>query len=186
MLFILDRDGVINADPVGYINDPEKWHALDGSIDAIVRLHKAGHKVAVCSNQSGIGRGLITTEQLAQVHQKMVYQITEAGGELCGIYFCPHHPDTGCECRKPNPFLYKKIIATHAPKGEIVWAIGDSVRDIEAGIATNCYTALVLTGNGKQQQHELPAHFNTRIYANLNTAVKNILAELDVKENLSQ
>jgi D-glycero-D-manno-heptose 1,7-bisphosphate phosphatase len=176
MLFILDRDGVINADPVGYINDPKQWHALAGSIEAIAYLHQAGHKVAVCSNQSGVGRGLITAEQLAQVHQKMTRQITEAGGALCGIYFCPHRPDEACECRKPNPFLYERIIATHAIGGEVVWAIGDSVRDIAAGIATNCSTALVLTGNGQQQQDELPAHFNTKIYANLNAAVKDILA----------
>lgn len=175
MLFILDRDGVINADPDGYINNPDHWHALDGSIEAIARLHQTGHKVAVCTNQSGIGRGYITPSQLGAVHDKMATLIRQAGGELCGIYICPHHPDEQCLCRKPHPTLYHEIIKMHNTADNIVWAIGDSVRDIEAGISSQCATALVLTGNGTQQQPLLSKYPQTMAYPNLAHAVDHIL-----------
>ena len=105
----------------------------------------------------------------------MKQQIQQAGGELCGIYICPHHPDEQCDCRKPKPKLYLDIIAKHAPVDDIIWCIGDSARDIEAGIKTQCRTALVLTGNGRQQQSQL-RDSSTRIYADLASAVHDILA----------
>ena len=176
MLIILDRDGVINHDPVGYINSPENWHAISGSIEAIAALAKAGHKVTVCSNQSGIGRGLITPEQLDRIHQKMTQAIENAGGKLSGIYICPHHPDDNCDCRKPKPSLYQQIIAEHAVTGEDIWAIGDSVRDVEAGLATGCKTALVLTGNGIKQQKDLSRRTNTLIFPDLASATNCILS----------
>lgn len=174
MLFILDRDGVINADPHGYINCPTRWHAIDGSLEAIAQLTKAGHKVAVCSNQSGVGRGIITPEQLTAIHSKMQQQINAAGGNLCGIYICPHHPDENCNCRKPKPTLFQQIISAHSNPQEEIWAIGDSIGDIRAGLSSACNTAMVLTGNGQKHQAMLDPNASTLIFNDLSHAIQHI------------
>src|SRR5690348_12117521 len=102
-LVILDRDGVINADSPEYIKSPEEWHALPGSLEAIARLNKANIQVAVATNQSGIARGLYDLTMLDKIHQKMIADLKKSGGYFDAIFFCPHHPDDCCECRKPQP-----------------------------------------------------------------------------------
>ena len=92
MLFILDRDGVINHDSSEYIKSPGEWLPIDGALEAIAAMTAAGHRVVVATNQSGVGRGLFTLATLFDIHAKMSAMIEDAGGLLSGIYYCPHHP----------------------------------------------------------------------------------------------
>src|SRR5579872_7467773 len=108
-LVILDRDGVINSDSTEYIKSPEEWHAIPGSLDDIARLNKAHIKVAVATNQSGIARGLYDLNMLEKIHAKMILELKKTGGFFDAIFFCPHHPDEHCECRKPKPGLLLQI-----------------------------------------------------------------------------
>ena len=108
-LVVLDRDGVINQDSADFIKAPEEWVAVDGSIDAIGRLSEAGYKVAVATNQSGVGRGLFSESTLAEIHRKMFDEVARGGGEIDKIVYCPHVPDAGCDCRKPLPGLFHQL-----------------------------------------------------------------------------
>ena len=102
---LLDRDGVINYDCDDYIKSPEEWIPIENSLEAISLLNNSGFKVIVISNQSGIARGFYSIETLNAMHNKMQQLLAEKGGEIEAIYFCPHLPDAGCECRKPKTGL---------------------------------------------------------------------------------
>lgn len=108
-LVILDRDGVINYDSDDYIKSPEEWKPLPGSIEAIARLHREDYHLVIATNQSGIARGLFDLNTLSKIHNKMLGAVRAAGGEIEGIFFCPHGPDDGCRCRKPLPGLFEEI-----------------------------------------------------------------------------
>lgn len=148
-LIILDRDGVVNEDSDAYIKTPDEWHPLPGSADAIARLNRAGYRVVVATNQSGLARGLFDTTTLEAIHARMVDHLAEAGARLDGIYVCPHGPDDGCDCRKPAAGLIDQIVADY---GEVagVPLVGDSLRDLQAGVARGCRPVLVLTGKGRR------------------------------------
>ena len=103
-LVLLDRDGVINEESEHFIRQPAEWRPVEGAIEAIVRIQTFA-AIAVCTNQSGIGRGLFTLETLAAIHQRMHGLIANAGGAAVDVYFCPHLPDAHCDCRKPSPGL---------------------------------------------------------------------------------
>lgn len=145
---VLDRDGVINHDSDDYIKSPDEWHPIEGSIEAISRLHKAGVKVVVATNQSGIARGLYDEATLQKIHAKMSGLINEAGGELAGIFYCPHGPDDGCDCRKPLPGLIQQMAEQLEISPAGIPIVGDSVRDLVAGEALGCLPVLVRTGKG--------------------------------------
>lgn len=159
-LILLDRDGVINFDSPDYIKSPEEWQPIPGSLEAIALLTRAGFTVAVTTNQSGVGRGYYDLKTLAAIHEKMLTQVREEGGEISAIFFCPHHPDEQCLCRKPKPgLLFQARDYFQADLSE-VWSVGDSKRDIEAAVAAGCKPVLVRTGNGdkvlKDNQLNLP------------------------------
>lgn len=149
----LDRDGVINADAPDYIKGWAEFHFLPGSLEALVTLHQAGLPVVIVTNQSALARGLISPPVLSDLHDRMVNAIREAGGEVAGIYFCPHHPDDGCRCRKPRPGLVAQAAAEHGIDPARSFLVGDSVRDIQcaesAGVGTRI---LVRTGNGREAE----------------------------------
>ena len=110
-LIILDRDGVINRDSDQFIKSPEEWQPIDGSLDAIAFLTQAGYTIAVATNQSGIARGYFTVETLNEMHSKMHRLVQQAGGEISGVWFCPHMADSHCSCRKPEPGMILDILA---------------------------------------------------------------------------
>jgi len=149
-LILLDRDGVINFDSPAFIKSPEEWRPIPGALDAIATLKRAGFSVAVCSNQSGVARGLLSLATLEAIHDRLRDALADRGVELDGIIYCPHHPDEHCRCRKPAPGMLLDMMARlDANPGESV-VIGDSLRDIQAGRAAGCRTILVLTGNGRE------------------------------------
>lgn len=175
MLIILDRDGVINEDSPDFIKSPEEWRAIPGSLEAIAALNRAGHRVAVASNQSGITRGYFSLNDLAAVHRKMQTELAKAGGHLDGVYFCPHRPEEGCPCRKPNPGLLLRIAKDFSMDLQKEgFFVGDALRDIQAAQNARCRTALVKTGKGMQTLALNEGLQDIPIYENLSAVVNSL------------
>jgi D-glycero-D-manno-heptose 1,7-bisphosphate phosphatase len=147
-LVLLDRDGVINFDSKAFIKSPEEWVPIPGSMQALALLTQAGYHIAVLTNQSGVGRGLYDLQTLAKIHEKMLHNVQDAGGNIEAVFYCPHTPDENCDCRKPKPGLFLKAKEYFACDLQGVWAVGDSKRDLEASAAVGCQPVLVKTGNG--------------------------------------
>ncbi len=147
-LVILDRDGVINEDSDDYIKSPEEWRPVAGSLEAIARLTQADFRVVVITNQSGIGRGLFNVDMLNRIHNRMVDEVHHKGGEIDAILFCPHGPDDRCRCRKPEIGLFDDLAARLKTNLNGAYAVGDSLRDIEAARAADAIPILVRTGKG--------------------------------------
>lgn len=147
-LIILDRDGVINYDSDAYIKGPDEWRPIPGSLKAIARLTKAGYRIAVATNQSGVGRGLFDLATLAQIHAKMHQAVAEAGGRIDAVFFCPHTADSACGCRKPKPGMLLEILKRFECEPSAVTTVGDSLRDLQAASAAGCRPVLVLSGKG--------------------------------------
>lgn len=147
-LVILDRDGVINRDSDDYIKSPDEWIPIENSLQAISDLVRAGYKVAVATNQSGIARRFFDQFVLAQIHQKMCEAVELAGGILDGVFYCPHGPDEGCKCRKPETGLLDSISREFSVSLQGVPLVGDSLRDMQAARKAGCLPILVKTGKG--------------------------------------
>lgn len=171
----MDRDGVINADSAEFIKSADEWQPLPGSLEALARLRAAGFTVAVASNQSGVGRGLLSLETLAEIHRAMYRQVEAAGGRIDRVFFCPHHPDEGCDCRKPRAGLFRQIAAHYGVDLTGVPAIGDSGRDIEAARVAGARPILVRTGNRLEAARGAGPGIET--YSDLAAAVDAILSE---------
>jgi len=178
-LVLLDRDGVINHDSPDYILSPEAWQPIPGSLEAIARLTEAGIAVAVCSNQSAIGRGKMTEQTLARIHEKLHRCVTEKGGAISAIHYCPHAPQAGCHCRKPLPGLIEEALKTANVPAAASLMIGDSQRDLEAARAAGVDAWLVRTGNGEATEKTLGTGADTPIYDDLAAAVEALLANRD-------
>jgi D-glycero-D-manno-heptose 1,7-bisphosphate phosphatase len=174
-LIILDRDGVINFDSDQFIKSPEEWKPIPGSLEAIARLNQAGYRVAVATNQSGIGRGLFDMPTLNAIHDKMHKSLAQVGGRVDAIFFCPHTNDANCECRKPKSGMIEEIAARFGVSLKGVPAVGDSLRDLEAAGRLGAQPYLVLTGKGTKTQAKggLPA--GTLIYPDLASVVSSLL-----------
>lgn len=147
-LVILDRDGVINEDSDAFIKAPDEWEAIPGSLKAIAQLSNSGFNIIVATNQSGLGRNLFDMNTLNLIHQKMLSCVEESGGKITRIYFCPHHPNDNCDCRKPKPGLFLKIASDLAINLKNTYAVGDSLRDLQAAVQAGAKPVLVKTGKG--------------------------------------
>ena len=152
----LDRDGTIVVEK-GYITVPEKIELIPGVAEAIIRLRQAGWKVFVVTNQGCVGRGMITEDELGEIHFRMVSLLGAEGAVLDGIYACPHHPEGSvpdyaieCDCRKPRPGMMERAAAEHDLDLSQCVMIGDTKRDLEAARAAGSLPVLVLTGKGER------------------------------------
>ena len=174
-LVILDRDGVINFDSEQFVKSPAEWKAMPGSLEAIARLTQAGYRVVVATNQSGIGRGLFDMDTLNAMHDKMHRAVQAVGGRIDAVFYCPHSADSKCDCRKPKPGMFNRIGACFNADMPEVYAIGDSLRDLQAAEAAGTRPILVLTGKGKETQAENRLPEGTLIFADLTAAVEHIL-----------
>lgn len=137
---LLDRDGVINKDSPDYIKSEDEFEFLPGALEAIEKLTHADYSIVIITNQSGVGRGLYSQNTLNNIHKKMFSEIEDSGGMIIDIFFCPHHPDDNCECRKPKPGMlldFAKKYQVDLNKNT-VYFIGDTQRDVEAAVAANC------------------------------------------------
>lgn len=149
-LVVLDRDGVINHDSADFIKSPDEWGPIKGSLEAIARLTQAGYEVVLITNQSGIGRKLLSADKLNQIHGKMIDQLRQLGGQIQTILFCPHLPDDGCDCRKPLPGMYHELGVHMGGSFAGIHSVGDSLRDLQAAQTAGASPVLVKTGNGKK------------------------------------
>ena len=174
-LIILDRDGVINHDSDQFIKSPDEWVPIPGSLEAIARLHQAGYRVVVCTNQSGIARGLFNIVTLNAIHQKLHAAVRVVGGEIDAIFFCPHAADDNCDCRKPKPGMLQEIAERFEVSLKGVPTIGDSLRDLQAGFVVGCTPYLVLTGKGEKTHAKGGLPPGTTVYANLAAVVDQLL-----------
>jgi len=172
---ILDRDGVINHDSPDYVKSPQEWTALPGSLDAIARLSRAGWRVVIATNQSGIARRLFDVQTLNAIHAKLRRELAQAGGAIDAIFVCPHGTQDECPCRKPRPGLFHDIARRYDVSLAGVPAVGDSLRDLLAASLAGCAPMLVRTGNGAKtlQQGGLPA--GTQVYDDLAAVVDTLL-----------
>jgi len=126
----LDRDGTLNYDP-GYLKVAAELKLLAGVGPALARLKVAGAKLVVVTNQSGVGRGIITLKDLEAIHARLEGLLEQEGAALDAIYFCPHHPDDGCHCRKPNVGMVERAVSELQLDLRRSYLIGDHARDIQ-------------------------------------------------------
>ena len=134
------------APDVYYCRRPEDFELFPTTSQAIRLLNESGFKVVVITNQSGIARGYFTEETLAEIHKKMEDELGAGNASVDAIYYCPHHPDDGCECRKPKIGLFLKTIDEIDLNAGLSYVVGDAQMDIEAGKALGSKTVLVTTG----------------------------------------
>lgn len=174
-LIILDRDGVINYDSDEYIKSEDEWKAIPGSLEAIARLTHDGYRILIASNQSGLARKKFDITALNKIHQKMLNHLSQFGGTIDAIFFCPHGPRQGCECRKPKPGLLNEISSRLRIPLDDIPMIGDSLSDIEAARAVNAKPILVRTGNGQKLIDDNKVPDSVSIYSNLAAAVDALI-----------
>ena len=133
-LILLDRDGVINHESSDFIKSPDEWQPIDSSLEAIAALQEQ-YTVAVCTNQSGLARGLFSLTSLHAIHTKLQSGICAVGGKPLEVFFCPHLDGDNCLCRKPKPGLLVQAMAQFSAAPSHTLFVGDSKRDIEAAQA---------------------------------------------------
>lgn len=175
-LIILDRDGVINKDSDLYIKSPDEWTPLPGSLEAIARLNQWGWRVVVCTNQSGIGRGLFGMDTLNAIHEKMIKAAAHAGGAIDAIFYCPHTNADQCQCRKPKPGMLEEIASRYNLPLAGVPVVGDSLRDLQAALAVGAQPLLVLTGKGQKTRLDPSLPPDIPVFADLAETVKHLTA----------
>ncbi len=180
-LVVLDRDGVINRESPDYVRDADQWHPLPGSLEAIARLHAAGRRIVVVTNQSGIGRGLMPEAAVGRVHDKMIDAVARAGGRIAGIYYCPHRPDEHCDCRKPGPGLLRRIERDFGCSLRGVTFAGDKRSDLNAARAVGARPVLVLTGYGSRTHSDMLAAgeslHDVTVHADLASLAEELLGD---------
>ena len=146
----LDRDGVLIENRSDYIREWSQVTLLPQAIEALALLRE--YKVVIVTNQSAVGRGLLSLETALEINNRLVEKIKEGGGQIDGVYMCPHAPDNQCNCRKPNPGLLLQAAKELSLDLEQSWMIGDAWSDLMAGKAAKLRgVALVKTGRGNEQ-----------------------------------
>jgi D,D-heptose 1,7-bisphosphate phosphatase len=160
----LDRDGTIAID-VPYCRRPEDFKLFPGTARAIKLFNEHGYKVIVITNQSGVARGYFDEDMLDRIHQKMRQDLTEDGARLDGIYYCPHHPDENCECRKPKPKMILQAADEHGIDLKQSFMVGDMPMDIQAGQNVGCRTVLLLPDTGEDELEPKPDYTAPDLYA---------------------
>lgn len=176
-IIVLDRDGVINHDSDDYIRTVEDFTPIAGSVDAIVRLGTAGFTVCIATNQSGLARDYFDEETLSDIHHLLCSMVEQAGGSIDGIFYCPHHPDANCDCRKPKTGLLEQIENEFACDLKDSYFVGDSLKDIQAALSFDCKPVLVRTGKGRITEAALPeqSRSDVPVFDDLSGAVDYIL-----------
>ena len=173
---ILDRDGVINYDSDHYIKSPEEWHAIPGSLEAIAQLNRHGYHVLVATNQSGVARGHYDLETLDLIHEKLMRELAAVGGYIDEIFFCPHHPDEHCACRKPQPGMFYKMEKKYPIDLKKTFFIGDTFTDMQVAETVGCKPILVLTSKGEATLKKHPALLAIPHFPDLARAVEYVLS----------
>jgi histidinol-phosphate phosphatase family protein len=144
----LDRDGTMARD-VPYCSHPGDFELFPDTSRAVRLFNEHDYSVIVITNQSGVARGYFTEDVLEQIHRKMLHQLTEGGAHIDGIYYCPHHPDDDCKCRKPKPQMIMQAVKEHDIDLKRSFMVGDQPMDIQLGRNVGCRTVLIPSGAGQ-------------------------------------
>lgn len=179
-LVILSRDGVVNEDTGGEVRSPEQFDPIAGSLDAIARLNRAGRRVVMATNQSGLRRRILDIETLNDIHDKMQHLLAEVGGRIEAVFICPCRPRDECECYKPRPGMLLDIATRLRVTLEGVPVIGAELRDVEAARAVGARPILVRTGEAFRPGAEHAIPNDVEVEDNLAGAVDRLLA-IDAK-----
>jgi D-glycero-D-manno-heptose 1,7-bisphosphate phosphatase len=177
---ILDRDGVLNEEAAdhGYILRAADFKWLPGAREALATLSRAGLRISIATNQSAVGRGLMTAQDLELVLATMLAQAEAAGARISGVYFCPHAPEAHCDCRKPAPGLIRRALHDSGIAAANTVVVGDDVRDVEAARAAGVAAVLVRTGKGLRAAAELHERGDMLpVFADLAQIAEGILHE---------
>ena len=176
----LDRDGVINYNRADYIRTVEDWIPIPGSIEAISLLSDSNFPVFVVSNQSAIARGYTTKETVDRINNRLIQAVDQHGGNIRRIYYCPHHPDENCNCRKPEVGMLKQAVRDYGIELNGGFLVGDASSDMQLARNGDLFAVMVLTGRGEEELKQMrisdepePDH----IAENLLEAVKWILKQ---------
>lgn len=177
MLILLDRDGVLNEDREDFVKIPAELVMIPGAASAVARLNAAGHTIAIVSNQSGVGRGMMTDHDLEAVNSTLKRMIEADGGRLDAIFTCSDPPWAATERRKPGPGMLQDALKKfHATPVEAVM-IGDSARDLEAAAVLGIRRILVRTGKGRIVESNLPSALQpVTVYDDLAAAAEALIA----------
>jgi D-glycero-D-manno-heptose 1,7-bisphosphate phosphatase len=174
-IIILDRDGIINHDSKHYIKTIDEFILIQGSIDAIARLTKAGFRIGVATNQSGVARGYYTEQTLKAIHTYMLNLITNAGGFIEEIAYCPHLPEEKCGCRKPSPGMLINLAKRFATEPDKMIFVGDKITDIKAAIAVGATPLLVYSE--MTDKEELKEYKSIKTFSSLAKCADYLLNE---------
>ncbi len=164
-VIFLDRDGTINVEK-SYLHKWEDFEFEKNAIEGLKKLKDLGYEFIVVTNQSGIGRGYYTEEDLINLNNEMTKKLKEFGINILECFYCPHHPEKGigkykvdCNCRKPNPGMLLEGIKKYNVDIENSFMIGDKKGDLEAGKKAGLKSILVLTGYGKKIEEEVKGNY---------------------------
>jgi len=142
----LDRDGVINRNRSDYVKTWAEFTFLPGALEAIEQLAGTAYRIAVVTNQSAVGRGIVTAQAVDGIHRRMVEAVRSRGGRVDAIAWCPHRPDEGCLCRKPAPGMNWELADRLSVDLAASFFIGDAESDLMAARAAGVFPLLVLSG----------------------------------------
>ncbi|MFD1216747.1 D-glycero-beta-D-manno-heptose 1,7-bisphosphate 7-phosphatase [Microbulbifer celer] len=171
-IIILDRDGVINEQPGDHVTSVDEWTPIPGSIEAMARLGQAGFQLAIATNQNGLSLGLFDLDDLEAMHAKLRALVEDAGGEVAGIFYCPHSEADNCRCRKPGTGLLDVIEAEFDTSLHDCYFVGDQRRDLQCAVAKGCKPVLVKSGRGEEtllslMQDPDPSLIDTAVFDDL-------------------
>jgi D,D-heptose 1,7-bisphosphate phosphatase len=147
----LDRDGTLLTER-GYLSDPRKIKFYRGTAAALRSLQKAGFRLIVVTNQSGIGRGYFSEKTFGEINRRFLALLRARAVVIDGVYYCPHAPSAGCRCRKPKPYLLRRAAARWKIPVASSYVIGDQMTDIDMAVAAGARPVLVLTGSGRRNR----------------------------------
>ncbi|MCB0164433.1 MAG: HAD family hydrolase [Anaerolineae bacterium] len=147
----LDRDGVICENRSDYVKSWREFKFLPGAKQSLAALRYLGLPIIVVTNQSAIGQGLVPASVVENIHQRMIAEIQAYGGQISHVYCCPHHPQEGCDCRKPQPGMLLQAARELGVDLSRSYMVGDAMTDLRAGQQAGCHPIMVLTGRGLPQ-----------------------------------
>lgn len=175
----LDRDGVLIENRPDYVKAWEEVEIFSHTFEAMRKLAQTGRKIVMVTNQSAVGRGIITASFVDEIHRRLIAEVEANGGRIDAVYFCPHHPQATCECRKPLPGMLRQAAQEWNLDLAASFMVGDAVSDIETAHAVGTQGILVRTGRGEEQVAGLTvhAHWNTPVVADLNEAADYIVGQ---------
>ena len=169
----LDRDGVINRELGDYVHTPSEFELLSNVTNSVSLLRQMSPRILCFTNQAGVGKGLMTIDDLAAIHDKL-----QSSLHLDGIYACVHAPDAGCRCRKPLPGLLLQAAQEHSLDLTKCLVIGDTPRDLDAGKVVGAKLCLVLSGKTKEYDSSFEGPQPDMVFDNLFAAAKAIASSL--------